>query len=246
MKRLSWQSWLAIFLVILSILLYIFHFFIFRDPHHIFIYMVGDLAFLPIEVLLVTLIIHQLLSQREKRRMLEKLNMVIETFFSEVGIDLLKFFIKYDRRIDEVGNQLIINASWTDHDFLRTKRILEGFEHNISCPRDDFTELRTFLISKRTFLLRLLENPILLEHESFTDTLRAVFHLIEELSHRHQLGDVCDKDFEHIKGDMKRAYGFLIGQWLEYMRYLKNNYPYLFSLASRVNPFDPTASVEIK
>jgi hypothetical protein len=30
--------------------------------------------------------------------------------------------------------------------------------------------------------------------------------------------------------------------WLEYMEHLKDNYPYLFSLAMRVNPFDKTAS----
>jgi hypothetical protein len=33
-----------------------------------------------------------------------------------------------------------------------------------------------FLLEERDFLLRLLENPTLLEHESFTDLLRAVFH----------------------------------------------------------------------
>jgi hypothetical protein len=30
------------------------------------------------------------------------------------------------------------------------------------------------------------------------------------------------------------------------MQHLKNNYPYLFSLAVRTNPFDPQATVEIK
>lgn len=55
----------------------------FRDPHHIFLYLIGDIAFVFIEVLLVTLIIHQLLSRREKQAMLKKLNMVIGAFFSE-------------------------------------------------------------------------------------------------------------------------------------------------------------------
>jgi hypothetical protein len=30
------------------------------------------------------------------------------------------------------------------------------------------------------------------------------------------------------------------------MEHLKNDYPYLFSLAVRTNPFDPNASVEVK
>lgn len=34
----------------------------------------------------------------------------------------------------------------------------------------------------------------------------------------------------------------MVKEWLEYMRYLKNNYPYLFSLSMRTNPFDRKAS----
>ena len=37
----------------------------------------------------------------------------------------------------------------------------------------------------------------------------------------------------------------LIAEWLAYMRHLKKNYPYLFSLALRTNPFDPQASAVI-
>jgi len=36
--------------------------------------------------------------------------------------------------------------------------------------------------------LRLLENPVLLEHESFTELLRSVFHLSEELEQRDDFG----------------------------------------------------------
>ena len=42
--------------------------------------------------------------------------------------------------------------------------------------------------------------------------------------------------------DIKRAYGLLTRQWLDYMQYLKNRYPFLFSLALRTNPFAESAS----
>ena len=73
MKIFSWQVLLGFALVILSTLLYLIHYAIFGDAHHILIYLVGDIAFVPIEVLMVTLIIHHLLSEREKRLRLEKL-----------------------------------------------------------------------------------------------------------------------------------------------------------------------------
>jgi hypothetical protein len=85
MKNLNWRIWIGIFLVVLSAVVYSIHFLIFRDAHHIFMYLVGDIGFAFIEVLLVTLIIDQLLHQREKRSLLHKLNMIIGVFFSEGG-----------------------------------------------------------------------------------------------------------------------------------------------------------------
>ena len=67
MKRFKNELLLGLLFLILSVLWYTLHYVIFRDAHHIFIYMVGDVAFVFIEVFLVTLIIHQVLSEREKR-----------------------------------------------------------------------------------------------------------------------------------------------------------------------------------
>lgn len=76
--------------IALSITIYFVHYLIFQDAHHIFIYMVGDLAFLPLEVLLVSIIIERIITHREKQLKLQKLNMVIGAFFSEVGNDMLQ------------------------------------------------------------------------------------------------------------------------------------------------------------
>ncbi|OQA21709.1 MAG: hypothetical protein BWY60_00520 [Actinobacteria bacterium ADurb.Bin346] len=71
MKKIQWQILLGIALAVLSAILYTIHFFVFRDSHHIFIYLLGDIAFLPIEVLIVTLIIDRVLSVREKKQCLK-------------------------------------------------------------------------------------------------------------------------------------------------------------------------------
>jgi len=75
--------------------------------------------------------------------------------------------------------------------------------------------------------------------------LWAVFHLMEELFYRKDVLRLSDRDYDHISGDMKRAYILLIYEWLSYMKHLKDNYPYLFSLAMRTNPFDLNAVPEI-
>jgi len=245
MKRLNWQILLGLSLIALSALLYLGHYAIFKDAHHIFIYMVGDIAFVPIEVLLVTLIIHRLLNVREKRAMLKKLNMVIGAFFSEVGTRLLKSFYDFDIQADTIRNDLIMKKEWSTKDFSRALKHFKNYDYNVNSKKGNLEHLQRFLIEKRGFLLGLLENPNLLEHESFTELLWAVFHLTEELAFREDVKRLIDTDYDHISGDIKRAYVLLISEWLSYMKHLKTDYPYLFSLAIRTNPFDPHASPEV-
>jgi hypothetical protein len=93
--------------------------------------------------------------------------------------------------------------------------------------------------------MRLLENPSLLDHDSFTALLWAVFHLADELSHRRNFACLPDNDGKHLENDIYRAYHLLLREWLEYLAYLKSDYPYLFSLAVRTNPFNPSADVQL-
>jgi hypothetical protein len=198
-----------------------------------------------IEVLLVTLIIHAALNEREKRSMLKKMNMVIGAFFSEVGTELLEYFSGFDVNADNVSNHLMVNKDWTDEHFKKISEVLRHREFQIDCHKGDLYGLQKFLVSKRSFLLGLLQNQNLLEHEEFTELLWAVTHLAEEISHRKTLDGLPETDYKHLAGDIKRAYKILIQQWLDYMEHLKANYPYLFSLAMRTNPFDPQAKIEV-
>jgi len=242
MKKLNWQILLGLILVLVSAILYFIHYLIFKDAHHIFIYLLGDIAFLPIEVLFVTLIIDRVLNLREKKTMLEKLNMVIGAFFSEVGLKLIYLFEEFDLNVAEIKKDIAGIEKWKDKDFLRQSGSVDKYKCNINSKQSDLDGLKTFLSQRRSFLLRLLENPNLLEHESFTALLWAVFHLTEELEYRNSLKDLPDTDCDHLSGDIKRAYLLVIKEYLAYIRHLKTNYPYLFSLAARTNPFNDEAS----
>ena len=138
------RRWLLTFgagLILLSVALYALHFLIFHDIHHIGIYTLGDIAFLPLEVLLVTLVFHQVLESRDRRQRME------------------------------------IN---------------------------------------------------------------------EELQRRPGFSGLPVTDMAHLAGDLERVYTLLIREWLDYMRYLQKNYPYLFSFAMRTNPFDEMASAIVE
>ena len=187
-----------------------------------------------------------MLSRREKLARMKKLNMVIGVFFSEVGNRLIRIFAQADPRFEEIQKGLIVTEKWTHEDFLKVNKHLRGFQYGVEVAQTDPAALKGFLLGQRDFLVRLLENPTLLEHESFTDLLRAVFHLTEELAYREDLSQSPGTDLAHLGGDINRAYHLLVHQWLDYMEYLKMNYPYLFSLAMRTNPFDRRASPIVK
>ena len=236
----------GLLLILLSVLFYSLHYAIFRDIRHIFIYLIGDIAFVFLEVLLVTLIIHHILNERAKQSMIKKLNMVIGAFFSEAGTPLLEFFKKFDSESETLAKHLIVDSNWSPEHFDQMQIVLKKHEYKIDSRIGDLKSLQTFVVEKRAFLLRLLENPNLLEHEEFTELLWAVFHLAEELSYRKSVTDLPESDFRHLSGDIKRAYSLLVREWLVHMEHLKNDYPYLFSLAIRTNPFDSNATVEVK
>jgi voltage-gated potassium channel len=63
---------------------------------------------------------------------------------------------------------------------------------------------------------------------------------------RPSLLDLPEADHRHLEGDMARIYGLVVREWFITMRYLKDNYPYLFSLAMRTNPFNPNASAVVQ
>lgn len=240
-----WQLIAAVCLVALSALLYLLHYAIFHDSHHIFSYLLTDLAFLPVEVFLVTMIIHQLLTRMESKTRLEKLNMVIGVFFSEVGTELLARLAADDPNADKVKAELASATHKTDAEFRLICKRLASVEYKTELSAGGFVELQAMLSRGRGILMTMMENQALLEHESFTDLLLAVLHLSEELAHRKNVTDLPEADLKHLNGDVKRIYSALISEWLTYMRHMKANYPFLFSLAIRTNPFDRTASAVV-
>jgi len=246
MKAFKYQTLFAVILVILSTALYVAQIIIFHAERDTFFYLFQDLAFGPINVLLVTVIVDQVLRFRERMALLKKLNMVIGAFFSEVGTRLMRQFVVFDEDRNAIGKRLIVSGTWDDRTFDDAVQALRQHPVRIDYRRGDLPVLKEFLVARRGFLLGLLENQNLLEHASFTELLWSVFHLMEELDSRDDVRTLPRADGEHIAGDIKRAYLILIVEWLRYLQHLKKEYPYLFSLAIRTNPFDANASVEVK
>jgi hypothetical protein len=245
-KKFLWEIRLGAFLVGLSCALFYIHFAIFRQGGFIRLYLLYDIAFIPVQILVISLIVEKVFAEREKTLMLRKLNMVISTFYNAIGTDLIRDLMTFGIGPEKISQDLVVKQDWTPRDFYAKKKALAEYPIIFDSRIGDLEKVRMRLIEERGFLLRLLENPVLLEHEEFTDMLFAVFHLADELSHRQSVTGLPETDYIHISTDMKRAYLALVTGWISYIFYLKQNYPYLFSLALRTNPFDKNASVIVK
>ncbi len=238
MKRyLDWQVILALVLIFLAAFFYLVHYFVFRDVHHIFLYFIGDVGFVFFEVLLVTLVIHRLLHHRERERMRRKINMLTGAFFSEVGTGLLRRLAVFEGDAARVRRRLAVPGDWSEREFLDIRENLLRTGPDIDSGKGDLEEVRRHLSEKKRFLLDLLVNPALPENETFTDLVWAVFHLAEELEHREDLRDLPEEDVRHLEEDVARVYHLLVVDWMDFVRHIKEGYPFLYSLAARTNPF---------
>jgi hypothetical protein len=246
MKRPLHVGWLIGSLVATSAVFYAIDYFAFADQRSAMgFYTLLDIAFIPLNVLIVGLFINRLLAARERQELLHKMNMVIGAFFSQTGSELIARLSEFDADTDEDREHMVFRASWTARDFDRHRNVVTGEHHPMDLAQGDLAALRDDLAAQRDFVLGLLQNGNLLEHASFTDMLWAVSHLSEELSARPDLSHLPEADRAHLRLDMARAYGRLLGEWLLYAHHLKEHYPYLFSFAVRTNPFDRDARVEL-
>jgi len=236
---------LVLLMLLASAMLYGLDYFFFGQAREIGFGLLGNLAFLPIYVMFVTLMIERVLRERDKEALRQKMNMVIGVFFSEVGTALLRDGFAFLEEKEQLAARVRISSAWTEKDFRELALFLDKCPLQVNSSLCDLAELKEFLVERRSFLLGLLENPNLLEHDGFTDLLWAVFHLLEELEARRTLTGLPQADMDHLSGDIRRAYKHLLAQWVGYLKHLKDDYPYLFSLAVRSNPLNPEARVEI-
>jgi hypothetical protein len=237
MKKITREITIAGIFVLISGLLYLLHYVIFHDKYHLFIMGMGELAFLPLEVLIVTAVLNRLLEWRDKNAVLSKKNMLIGSFFSEVGISMLRAIVIMDTNSTALKNNLDITNNFNKKNIKQLLRYLENYKPELKGGNKEISILKDLILSKRSFLSNLIQHPILLEHKAFTDLLLATYHLAEELSYRINIDELPEKDMNHLLLDISRVYINLLPEWIVYIHNLKDYYPYLFSLYIRLNPF---------
>jgi len=77
------------------------------------------------------------------------------------------------------------------------KKALGEFEYRFYVDTNKLEELASIMDKNKEFLLDLLENQNLIEHESFTDMLWAVFNVTNELKTRGDLKRLSNSEINY-------------------------------------------------
>lgn len=218
----------AILLIVLSTILYSIHYCVFGQFESTMYYTFLDIAFIPVNILIVTLVFDSISEKREKQKRLNKLNMLIGLFFNEMGCAVMKILIQGDKE----ARNLIENFDSLED----VERNIKIHNHAIDIEKIDLESLENILINNRDLIINLIGNPNILEHESFAELLMAVAHLRDEIVFRKNHG-FEDEDKLHLTGDIMRVYKSITLQWVGYLKHLEKDYPYLYNAAISINPY---------
>ncbi len=236
-----WEVKISILLLITSLFFYVVNYLTFHDTSFIEKYILAQLGFLPISVLLVSIVLNSLMVRRSKKERKQKLNIVVGSFFGEIGKDLLRYLSKYDPEAQELAKDMLNLENKSTNELEALEEKIKDRVFKINMEKINLYELRKFLMENKEFVISLLDNPVIIEHETFTDLLWNVLHVSEELKRIINFDTISVEEYEDIKGDLEKLYALLSYEWLKYISYLHEAYPHIFQYEAKTAPFIPHA-----
>ena len=234
----KYKSNIILFFILLSssVVIYFVQNMIFDNPKQMLFLLLEDLAFLPIEVALVTFVIERLLKTADQQKNAKKINVIISTYFTEAGSSIMEAMSGFNRNNTDI-TQIIEENEVRKISQKQAKKLIASLKYDIYADPGKLESLAAVLADKKIFLINLLENNSLFEHDSFTDMLWAVFHVADELQSRGDLKTLPVDVIDHLSNDLLRAYSAMVQEWIGYIFYLHAEYPFLYQSAKNKSNF---------
>ena len=228
MKKYKHYFTVSIVLILLSALMFLIHYLVFGQALNTAYYSLMNLCFIPINSLVVTVILEKLIDSKAKQERMDKLNMLVGIFFTEVGSKLMHLIINADKDAK--------NSITSFDDLNRIKTDISNHDYKIDMECIDLSAIKSILIDNSSLFINLISNESIHQHEIFTDLLMSVIHLRDEIIFMEN--DKYEEiDITHLENDIIRVYKNITIQWVYYLEYLNKSYPFLYNNAIRVNPF---------
>jgi len=206
---------LILLLLCASALLYAIHYLIFRDLHHLAIFGLHELAFVPLEVILVTLGLDQLVEKTHREEARSKVSIIETLYFNESGGTMLRYLTSFDPDAARLRELLQVTEDWHSSDFRQAIRQLKSYPFLLDLDRIDFFGLHYHLSQRHEYYRSMLENPALTQSESFTEMIMKIYLLWEELDGRTNLYQLPEKDRNYLAELLHEIYRELTEYWLD-------------------------------
>ena len=206
---------LILLLLCASVLLYAIHYLIFRDLHHLAIFGLHELAFVPLEVILVTLGLDQLVEKTHREEARSKVSIIETLYFNESGSTMLRYLTSFDPDAARLRELLQVTQDWRSSDFRQAIRQLKSYPFLLDLERIDFFGLHYHLSQRHAYYRSMLENPALTQSEAFTEMIIKIYLLWEELDGRTNLYQLPEKDRSYLAELLHEIYRELTEYWLD-------------------------------
>lgn len=206
---------LILLLLCASALLYAIHYLIFRDLHHLAIFGLHELAFVPLEVILVTLGLDQLVEKTHREEARSKVSIIETLYFNESGGTMLRYLTSFDPDAARLRELLQVTQDWRSSDFRQAIRQLKSYPFLLDLDRIDFFGLHYHLSQRHEYYRSMLENPALTQSEAFTEMIMKIYLLWEELDGRTNLYQLPEKDRNYLAELLHEIYRELTEYWLD-------------------------------
>lgn len=230
--------------ILLSAIIYLIHYLLFSNFYETLSSIILSLAYVPIGILYQTYIINKILETRERLKSEKKINVIIGSFYHEIGNQLINELIVGDNNIGAMREYFYMDDSWTPLNFERLERLLEDYICDIEFGVVEIGKLALFLDERDDFILRLITNPSLSECDRFNELLMSLLHLRDELQNKYYDNKLNECELDHVKNDLCKTYRYLVIEWVDYIKHLRDYYPFLYQKALRASPFDDRSEEE--
>ncbi|CEP79569.1 hypothetical protein QJR30_03560 [Paraclostridium sordellii] len=228
MKKIRYYFVISFILIALSAIMFLIHYLVFGQALNTAYYSLMNLCFIPINSLVVTIILEKLIDYRAKKDRIEKINMLVGIFFTEVGGKLMHLIIDSDKD----AKNYITNFE----DLNNIKKCLNEYDYKVDMNNIDLCSIKNILLENNNLFVTLISNENVFQHQIFTDLLMSVVHLRDEIIFMEK-DDNLELNINHLENDVIRVYKNISIQWISYLEYLNKSYPFLYNNAIRVNPF---------
>ena len=238
-KKISIRG-LIIFFSVLSIVLLIIHHWIFHENGYWASFLLlHEIALMPLEFVVVTLGLEQILELTHKRENQAKISMIESVFFSESGSDMLRYLFSCDadKDIEEIRSIMDVQRGWSAKQIRQARAAVKNITYEVDSSKIDFFGLHYHLSTRNSYFLKVIENPALSGHERFTELLLHIYHLWEELECRTDLYNLPPDDREYLCKAVNAVYKELAIEWMQNATDLLLHQPERLHHVIRTNPF---------